>query len=149
MKFKIQKKHLLNGIQAVTNAISSRTVVPILTGMKVDVLASKVILTGSNSDMTIQSHIQSIKDEEETITNITPGSIVLPVPHFPEIIKKLPEDVVDITVEENFKTIIKSGKAVFTLYGQSSDEYPQINMNEGEEPLEIDVKSLKTLIRQT
>ena len=149
MNFKIQKKYLLNGIQAVTNAISSRTVIPILTGMKIDVLPSKVILTGSNSDMTIQSHIQSVQDDEEVITNITPGSIVLPVPHFPEIIKKLPEDIVDITVEENFKTIIKSGKAVFTLYGQSSEEYPIINMNEGEKPLQIDVKDLKTLIRQT
>lgn len=149
MKFKIQKKYLLNGIQAVSNAISSRTVIPILTGMKIDVLPSKIILTGSNSDMTIQSHIQSIEDDEEIITDITPGSIVLPVPHFPEIIKKLPEDIVSIIVEDNFKTVIRSGKAVFTLYGQSSEEYPQIRMNEGEESLQINVKALKTLIKQT
>lgn len=149
MKFKIQKKYLLNGIQAVSNAISSRTVIPILTGMKIDILPSKIILTGSNSDMTIQSHIQSIEDDEEIITDITPGSIVLPVPHFPEIIKKLPEDIVSIIVEDNFKTVIRSGKAVFTLYGQSSEEYPQIRMNEGEESLQINVKALKTLIKQT
>lgn len=149
MKFKIQKKYLLNGIQAVSNAISSRTVIPILTGMKIDILPSKIILTGSNSDMTIQSHIQNVEDDEEIITDITPGSIVLPVPHFPEIIKKLPEDIVSITVEDNFKTVIRSGKAVFTLYGQSSEEYPQIRMNEGEESLQINVKALKTLIKQT
>lgn len=149
MKFKIQKKYLLNSIQAVSNAISSRTVIPILTGMKIDILPSKIILTGSNSDMTIQSHIQNVEDDEEIITDITPGSIVLPVPHFPEIIKKLPEDIVSITVEDNFKTVIRSGKAVFTLYGQSSEEYPQIRMNEGEESLQINVKALKTLIKQT
>ena len=149
MKFKIQKKYLLNSIQAVSNAISSRTVIPILTGMKIDVLPTKIILTGSNSDMTIQSHIESVQDDEEIISNITPGSIVLPVPHFPEIIKKLPENIVTISVEDNYKTVITSGKAVFTLYGQSSEEYPQIRMNEGEENLQINVKALKTLIKQT
>ena len=149
MKFIIQKKYLLNSIQAVSNAISSRTVIPILTGMKIDVLPTKIILTGSNSDMTIQSHIESVQDDEEIISNITPGSIVLPVPHFPEIIKKLPENIVTISVEDNYKTVITSGKALFTLYGQSSEEYPQIRMNEGEENLQINVKALKTLIKQT
>lgn len=149
MKFTIQKKYLLYSIQDVSNAISSRTVIPILTGMKIDVTPKKITLTGSNSDITIQSHIPDAKDDEEIITNVSPGSIVLPVPHFPEIIKKLPEDIVHITVEENYKTIIQSGKAVFTLYGQSSEEYPQININESDDPLNIKIKDLKTLIRQT
>lgn len=149
MKFQIKKKYLLNSIQAVSNAISSRTVIPILTGMKIDVVQSKIILTGSNSDITIQSHIPIQVDDEEIISDIEPGSIVLPVPHFPEIIKKLPEELVTITVEENFKTVITSGKAVFTLYGQSSSEYPQIKIDEGEKQLNLKCKDLKTLIRQT
>src|SRR5699024_65204 len=135
LQFKINKKILINSIQAVSNAISARTVAPILTGMKLDVRNNALILTGSNSDITIQSHIPSVKDEQEIITQITPGSIVLPVPHFPEIIKKLPEDIVDIKVDENFKTTITSGNAVFTLYGQNSAEYPQIQMNLTDEPI--------------
>lgn len=149
MHFKINKKYLIDSIQAVSNAISARTIVPILTGMKLDIKQEKLTLTGSNSDITIQSHIPKIKDDEEIITDITPGSIVLPVPHFPEIIKKLPEDIVDIAVDENFKTTIRSGNAVFTLYGQSSEEYPQIQMNLMDEPIQIKSSDLKTLIRQT
>lgn len=149
MQFKINKKYLLNSIQSVSNAISSRSVIPSLTGMKLDISQNKLTLTGSNSDITIQSHIPSTKEDEAIITTITPGSIVLPVPHFPEIIKKLPEDIVDITVDEKFKTTIRSGNAVFTLYGQSSEEYPQIQMNLMDEPVQIKSKDLKTLIRQT
>lgn len=149
MNFKIQKKYLLNSIQAVSNAISSRTVVPILAGMKVDVTNDKIILTGSNSDITIQSHIPTSDDGEEIITDIEAGSIVLPVPHFPDIIRKLPEDIVHVTVEENYKTVIKSGKAVFTLYGQSSEEYLRVQFNHDDEPLALRVKDLKTLIKQT
>ncbi len=149
MHFKINKKYLIDSIQAVSNAISARTIVPILTGMKLDIKKEKLTLTGSNSDITIQSHIPNVKDDEEIITDITPGSIVLPVPHFPEIIKKLPEDIVDIAVDDNFKTTIRSGNAVFTLYGQSSEEYPQIQMNLMDEPIQIKSSDLKTLIRQT
>ncbi|MEI3611101.1 DNA polymerase III subunit beta [Pseudogracilibacillus sp. SO30301A] len=149
MKFKVKKKYLLSSIQAVSTAISSRTVIPILTGMKIDVIQSKIILTGSNSDITIQSHIPIQIDDEVIITDIETGTIVLPVPHFPEIIKKLPEEIVTIIVEENFKTVITSGKAVFTLYGQSSSEYPQIKIDEGEKQLNIKCQDLKTLIKQT
>src|SRR5690625_1427748 len=149
MKFKIHKKYLLNSIQAVSNAISSRTVIPILSGMKIDVTPSKIILTGSNSDITIQSHILKTQDGEEVITDIEEGSIVLPVPHFPDIIRKLPDDIVDITVEENYKTIIQSGKAVFTLYAQSSEEYPKVNMNRSDDHLQLKVNDVKRLIKQT
>lgn len=143
------KKYLLNSIQFVSNAISSRTVIPILTGMKIEIDQAKLTLTGSNSDITIQSHIPRQIEDEDIITNITEGSIILPVPHFPEIIKKLPEDIVEIVVEDNYKTTIKSGKAVFTLNGQSTEEYPHISMTPTDEFFKLSVKDLKTLIRQT
>lgn len=150
MRFTVRKKHLLDSIQEVGNAITPRAaVIPILTGMKIDVLATKIVLTGSNSDITIQSKIPAIMDGDEVITNIEPGSIVLPMPHFPEIIRKLPEDLVHVYVDENYKTVIQSGKAVFNLYGQSSEEYPQITIEQNEDDLAINVMKLKSLIRQT
>src|SRR5699024_3279466 len=138
MKFTIKKKYLLQAIQKVTNAISSRTVIPILAGMKIDVNENKIILTGSNSDVTIQSHINRQIDEEEVFSDVTAGSIVLPVPHFPEIVRKLPKETVHITIEDNFKTIIQSGQAVFTLFGQNSDEYPLIQIDQGDSQLPIE-----------
>src|SRR5699024_10201219 len=139
MKLTIQKKYLLQSIQTVSNAISSKTVHPILAGMKIEVKPTSVVSTGSNSNITIQSLIPETKtienesEKEETIkekliTEIEPGSIVLPIPHFSEIIKKLPEEIVQITVEENFKNVIQSGKAVFTLYGQSVEEYRHVDI---------------------
>lgn len=149
MKFTIQKKNLLDSIQFVSNAISSRTVIPLLAGMKVEVTQAKLTLTGSNSEITIQSHINRQIEDEDVITNITNGSIILPMPHFPEIIKKLPEDIVEINVDENFKTTITSGKAIFELNGQSPEEYPQIMMDPGDSHFNLLTKDLKTLIRQT
>lgn len=149
MNLTIKKKYLQDAIQATTHAISSRTVIPILSGLKFDVEHHKVILTGSNSDITIQTEIKATIDDVEIISNATPGSIVLPIPHFSEIIKKLPDETVYIEIHDNYKTVITSGKAVFTLYGQSSEEYPQIPIQEDDHPLLLKGKQLETLIKQT
>lgn len=156
MKFTIKKRYLLEGINEVSNAISPRSaVIPILTGMKIDVFNTSLMLTGSNSDITIQSVIpnQLIEDdgenEEEIISDIVPGSIILPVPHFSDIVRKLPGDLVHIHVEDNYKTVIRSENSVFTLHGQSSEEYPQIVIDKNETDLAIETNKLKKLIKQT
>lgn len=149
MKFVIKKQHLLKNIQSVVTAISSRTVIPILTGMKIDVKNNHVILTGSNSDITIQAHIPQKVGDEEIITNMEEGTIILPVPHFPEIIKKLPEELVEITVDKDLKATIRSGHAVFALNGQSSEEYPQLPPFQSDDTFKISINNLKKLTKQT
>src|SRR5699024_9520207 len=125
MKFVIKKQQLLKNIQSVVNAISSRTVIPILTGMKIDVRNTHVVLTVSNSDITIQAHIQKKIEEEEIITSMEQGTIILTVPHFNQIIKKLTILRAEITVDNDLKATIRSGHAVFSLSGKISEEYPQ------------------------
>jgi len=150
MKFTIRRQPLLASIQEVNHAISPRTaVVPILTGMKLTLDQNILTLTGSNSDITIESTIPSTIEDEEIITNMENGSIVLPIPHFSDIIRKLPGDYVQIEVKENFKTIIKAEQSVFELHGQSSDEYPHIAIDKNDPHFSIEANKLKQLIRQT
>lgn len=150
MKFSIKRQKLLASIQEVSNAISPRAaVIPILTGMKLNMDNDTLTLTGSNSDITIESTIKSKDGDEEVITDISNGSIVLPVPHFPDIIKKLPGEIVHIEVKDNYQTIIRSEKSVFELHGQSSEEYPRIYVEKDNPHFSIPAKDLKKLIRQT
>lgn len=149
MRFTIKKQQLIKNIQAVVNAISTRTVIPILTGMKIETYKDNVILTGSNSDISIQCHIPTEINNEEVISDIEEGSIVLPVPHFPEIIRKLPEDLVKITTNSELITTIESGNANFTLNGQNSNEYPKLPLQQTKTDFQIMKKDLKQLIKQT
>lgn len=150
MKFSIKRQKLWASIQEVSNAISPRAaVIPILTGMKLNMNNDTLTLTGSNSDITIESTIKSKDGDEEVITDISNGSIVLPVPHFPDIIKKLPGEIVHIEVKDNYQTVIRSEKSVFELHGQSSEEYPRIYVEKDNPHFSIPAKDLKKLIRQT
>ena len=62
MNFKIKRLKLLNALAKATKAVSIRSPLPVLTGIKFDLQDDCLILTGSDSDITIQTKIQ--KDED-------------------------------------------------------------------------------------
>jgi len=57
MRFTIQKDYLVRSVQDVMKAVSSRTTIPILTGIKVVATEEGVTLTGSDADISIESFI--------------------------------------------------------------------------------------------
>ncbi|WP_044749249.1 DNA polymerase III subunit beta [Bacillus alveayuensis] len=149
MKFVIQRDYLVQSVQDVMKAVSSRTTIPILTGIKITATEQGVTLTGSDSDISIESFIP-VEEEEKIIVEILErGSIVLPARFFSEIVKKLPKETVEIEVQNQFLTIIRSGKAEFNLNGLDAEEYPRLPQIEEENVFKIPTDLLKTLIRQT
>ena len=70
MKFVIQRDQLINSVQNVMKAISSRTTTPILTGMKLEASEEGIKLTGSDSDISIESFIPSEEDGIVYVENI-------------------------------------------------------------------------------
>lgn len=149
MKFTVQRDKLITGVQDVMKAISSRTAIPILTGMKIDTHQEGITLTGSDSDISIQSFIPAEEDGIVQIENIETGSIVLQAKYFPDIVRKLPENTVEIETDDELKVTIRSGKAEFNLNGLDADEYPQLPQLQSETSFQIPADILKSLIRQT
>ena len=90
MKFTINRSAFISQLNNVLRAISSKTTIPILTGLKMVVANDSITLTGSNSDITIES-VMSASNEDYELKIDEPGSIVLPARFFSEIVKKLPD----------------------------------------------------------
>jgi DNA polymerase III subunit beta len=149
MKFTINRDQLVESVQDVMKAVSTRTTIPILTGIKIVADNQGVALTGSDSDISIERYIPVEEDGHENVKVIQPGSIVLQARFFSEIVKKLPNDQVDIEVSEHFSTIIRSGKSEFSLNGLDPQEYPRLPQIDGEESFSIQTNLLKNMIRQT
>lgn len=57
MNFTINRSAFISQLNNVLRAISSKTTIPILTGLKMVVNEDNIVLTGSNSDITIESVI--------------------------------------------------------------------------------------------
>ena len=149
MKFEIMRDHLLASLNDVMKAVSSKTTVPILTGIKIDVTNEGVSLTGSDQDITIQTFIPAEENGEQIMTITATGSIVLQARMFNEIVRKLPTNEVEIEVTNGFATYIRSGKSEFHLIGQDAIEYPLLPEVSAEEQFTIPADLLKSIIRET
>ncbi|MFP7493226.1 DNA polymerase III subunit beta [Terribacillus saccharophilus] len=149
MKFVIQRDRLLASIQDVVKAISSRTAIPILTGMKIEAKEDGITLTGSDSDISIESFIPKEEDGIVYVEEIEPGSIVLQAKYFPEIVRKVPMNAVEIESDAQLNVTIRSGSAEFKLNGQDAEEYPQLPKLHSEDSFELPADLLKNVIKET
>lgn len=149
MKLTVLKEFLNESIQHVNKAISNKTTIPILTGIKIDVDSSGMTLTASDTDISIQSFIPMEKNDLQVIDLKQSGSVVLPSKFFVEIIRKLPAQHVEIEVREQFQTIIRSGSSEIQLMGLDPEEYPIMPGIEESKRIQIPSDVLKTMIKQT
>lgn len=149
MKFEIMRDRLLDGLNDVTKAISSKTTIPILTGIKIDVTDEGIRLTGSDADITIQTFIPTEENGDQIINIAETGSIVLQARMFNEIVRKLPTNDVEIEVTNELQTHIRSGKTEFHLIGSDASEYPLLPEISTENQFEIPADLLKAIIRET
>lgn len=148
MKFTINRPTFINQLNNVLRAISSKTTIPILTGLKMVVTDHSVILTGSDADITIESTLEAA-DSNYGLSIEEPGAIVLPARFFNEVIKKLPDKQATIEVFNGLQVRITSGTAEFTINGQDANNYPHLPEVESENTVELASDMLREVIDQT
>ena len=143
MNFKIKRIELLNALTKVSRAVSIKSPLPVLTGIKFDLKEDELILTGSDSDITIQT---SIHDNIEIIKT---GSVVLSSRYILEIIKKIDSEDVHIFIVDGTLTRIEGANSRFDLNGTSYIDYPRIDLNKTGVNLQMKSTDLKEAIEQT
>ncbi len=143
MNFKIKRLELLNALTKVSRAVSIKSPLPVLTGIKFDLKEDELILTGSDSDITIQTSIQ------DHIDIIEPGSVVLSSKYILEIIKKIDSENVHIFIVDGTLTRIEGANSRFDLNGTSYIDYPRIDLNKTGVNLQMKSIDLKEAIEQT
>lgn len=145
----ILKDHLIESIQHVLKAVSNKTSIPILQGIKLEMNDSGLTLSASDAEISIQSFIP-IRLNEETIIQIKMlGSVVLPAKFFSEIARKLPANTVEIEVKEHFQTILRSGSSEIQIMGLDAEEFPLLPEVDHTQKITIPSELLKNMIRQT
>ncbi len=149
MKFTIQRDYFLNQLNDTLKAISPRTTLPILTGIKIDATDKGIILTGSDSEISIEITINQNIDGEKIVDIEEKGSVVLPGRFFVDIVKKLPGKTVNLSTNDQFKTLITSGHSEFNVSSLDPDQYPLLPQVSEEDAIKLPIKVLKNIIAQT
>lgn len=148
MKFSMNRNQFLQALQTVQRAITSKTTIPILTGVKIALSEENLVLTGSNADISIETTIRSA-DEKAHLEIESVGGIVLPARFFSEIVKKLPDPEFSFEKMSNQQVLIVSGAAEFIVNGQDADNYPRLPVVDSSNQFKISTKVLSTLINET
>jgi DNA polymerase-3 subunit beta len=149
LKLTIMRHELNEAIQNVSKAVSSRTTIPILSGIKIDAAYNGVTLTASDTDISIQSFIPLETSDKTIVTVERTGSVVLPAKFFVEMVKKLPHEEVHLEVGERFQTMIRSGSTDIQLAGLDPEEFPVLPTIIEDQVISVPGDLLRDLIRQT
>lgn len=149
MKFRINRSALADAVSQVSKAVSTRTTIPILTGIKVTADEEGIFFTGSNADMTIRVQVPLREEDKEIVVLERMGNTVLPGRIFGELVRKLPEDEVEWEVDERNVATIRSGQAQFQLNAMDPEEYPRLPELVDDRKFSLPADLLQSMIRQT
>ncbi len=145
MKFIIKKNILLENLVNTSKAISSRNLIPILTGIKFDLMKEGLYLSASDSDISIRSFIS-----KKQITEIeSTGSVVLSGKYIVEIIRKMPDKEITIEVVDGYNTIIQTDGLQFNLNGIDPNEFPNLDLDDTKNPIVLNPVIFRNIINQT
>jgi DNA polymerase-3 subunit beta len=148
MQFTINRAVFLKALSNVNKAISSRTSMPILTGVKLVLDANGLTLTGSDTDISIETTIPA-NDDQAKLQITEQGALVLPATFFSNIVRRLPGETFTLSNTTGFQAKITSENSEFDINGQDANNYPHLPEVEVRNDLTLSAKTLNEVIGQT
>ena len=137
MKFTCEKNALVSAISVASRTVAQKSTIPALEGIYIRA-GVKLTLSGYNLETGITISVDA--DIQET------GACIMPSRLFFDIIRKLPDDTVSISVDENFKVSIRGGISSFSITAMSSEDYPELPEVDSEKGIDLPQSELKAMI---
>lgn len=142
MKFKCDQQVLSKAINTVSIAVSNRTTLPVLKGILMNVEKDEVTLTASDLDISINTRIKA--DVEEA------GSTVVMAKLFGDIVRKLPNEEINIEKESEDSVRVSTISSEFNVLALPVDDFPETGKREeNDRTLVIDKGLFRSLINKT
>ena len=141
MKFICEKDKILKAINSVTKAVATKTTMPILEGILIQTNDNEIKLTTYDLEIGIEYIIEcNVKEQGATVVNAI---------MFSEIIRKLPDTEINITLNEKNLLVIECEGSLYKLATMNPSEFPELPQINIENSIEIEQNSLKDMIRKT
>ncbi len=145
MKFKIKQELLMSTLNIVNRGLSNKTPMPILTGIYVKVESNQILFVTTNREISIQVII----GENENLKIEGTGDCVIPGKYFVEIIKKLENQQIEVSVFDESTIKIITERSQFTLNALDKMTFPKFNFEPNSAPIVLSSLQLKKMISQT
>ena len=141
MKIVCDGLDLADAVLKVSKALSNKNVNPILEGIKLSTDEDFLILTATDLELTIENKIKA--------ENKIDGDVVVPGKFFGEYIKKLNNEKIELTTDEQNNLSLRYADSFGKIQSYDSSEYPELKKIDFENQFTISQKNLKELINKT
>ncbi len=141
MKISVEKQELLSAVSNVFRAAPSKSPVPALEGILFEAKDNTLKLSATDSRIGIFTLIDAnVRD---------PGDAVLPARFMNDLVRRLPDGIVSIQIDDDFRSTIQCGKTEFHVMGFDPEEFPEMDKVNPLQNIQIPEKILKSMINQT
>ena len=141
MKIICYKDKIIKAINSVVKGVASKTTMPILEGILIQTNDNEIKLTTYDLEIGIE-YVMDCEVKEQ-------GSTVVNAIMFSEIIRKLPDTEIHISLNDKNLLEIECEGSLYKLATMNPEEFPELPKIEIENSIEIDQNILKNMIRKT
>ena len=140
MKLVCYKDVILKAINSVVKAVASKTTMPILEGILIQTNDNEIKLTTFDLEIGIEYIMECNVIEQ--------GSTVVNAIMFSEIIRKLPDTEIHISLDEKNLLVIECEGSLYKLATMNPEEFPELPKINVENSIQIEQNVLKNMIRK-
>ena len=140
MKFSCEKSLLVSALSVALHTVAPKSPITALEGIHIHA-GVDLYISGYNLETGITVTVPA--DIKEY------GKCVMPARLFFDIIRKLPDDTVTVSVDENYKVSIRGGISSFSISAMTAEDYPELPDVEYENAISLPQSALRELIGGT
>lgn len=142
MKIRFYRNDLIDIVNIVSKAISSKSVLPILSALK--------IIATTDGTVTFEATCIAMSIKHTAPAQVKQGGeIAVEARIFSEIIKRFSDNEIDFESDAEYVIQLKSGKSKFKIQGLSADEFPQTAEIENKYNFMMSPLLLQSIIRRS
>ncbi|WP_028829706.1 DNA polymerase III subunit beta [Proteocatella sphenisci] len=141
MKFSIEQKQFQNALSIALKGISSKNIMEILKGIYIEAEDDHITLTSNNLEIGVKTRVQA--EVSESGIAIIEGKILS------DIVRKLPDEKITISVNDNNVVKISTSKTKFNIKSMINNQFPQVEEFENDRYEKIDMKLFSDMVRKT
>ena len=148
MKLKIKKNLLMENLNKVSKAISTKNLIPTLAGIKFDLTKKGLVLTASNNDITIQKFI---KLEKKNMEIDKEGIVIIQGKDILEIVRVIPDEDINLEVIDDAKVLIYTDdeRIKYDLNVINKNDYPNVDLEKSEKFIDVETSVLLDIVKET
>jgi len=141
MNIVCEKDKILKALNSVTKAVASKTTMPILEGILIQTNDNEIKFTTYDLEIGIEYIIEAdVKEQGATVVNAI---------MFSEIIRRLPDTDIHISINDKNLLVIECEGSLYKLATMNPEEFPELPQINVENSIQIEQNTLKEMIRKT